>query len=200
MSQEEDIQLMDAFKSARPQAEKAVFERFYRPLCLYAAEITRDVPQAEDIVTEALKKAFDRRNEFDGLLNFRSFVYRVVKNASLNGKDQRLNRASIIEKIRFEQGQHAEVVDPKEYEMLRVELLDKIFQEVAGLPAQCRIIFERLFIKGESTDKIANDLHLSINTVRAQKGRAIKLLKTRLLKNGDTDALALLAILLLPVK
>ncbi len=196
-----DIELMDAFKQHQRKAERIIFDRYYRPLCLYTAEITGDIPLAEDIVTESFKKAFDKRAEFAALTNFRAFMYRIVKNAALNAKHQQKNRASILERARFEIAPSSEIdTTVEQHEMLRVELLEEIFKEVENLPSQCRNIFERLFFKGQSTETIARDLSLSINTVRAQKGRAIRLLKSRLLKNGHPDSLVLLLILTATVK
>ncbi len=191
---EQNISLMDGFKAHQTIAEKKIFDLFYAPLCLYAAEITVDIQQAEDIVTEAFKKSFDRRDEFLELENLKAFLYKIVRNASINLREKQKNRQSIHVKIAAEQAQDMiDYGDVNKLEILRVELLHEIYKEVINLPKQCKIVFEKIFYEGLSTNQVAAELNLSVNTVRAQKARAIQLLKTQLLKSGKMEAILLLA-------
>ncbi len=53
----DDITLLKAFQQKEPIAEKTVFQRLVRPLCLYAEDITGHLGVAEDIVAGAMEKA-----------------------------------------------------------------------------------------------------------------------------------------------
>ncbi len=79
-----------------------------------------------------------------------------------------------------------------EREILRVELLKEIYDEIENLPGRCRQVFKALFIEGLSTDQIAENLSINVQTVRTQKARAIQLIKIQLLKKGKTLAVLIL--------
>lgn len=180
--QTDDIALFIGFQQKKPDAEYAVFHLLFRPLCLYAEKITGQKEQAEDIVADAFILIFRQRENFQTLENFKRFLYRIVRNASINYTIQVKNRSFIHEKIRYLQKGDMESSDKSELEILRVELLNEIYQEVENLPDKCRAIFKMIFLEGIPTDHIALQLHLNPQTVRSQKARAIRLIKTGILK------------------
>ncbi len=65
----DDNALLEAFQQAEPSADKAVFDRFFEPLVLYANRITGDLAAAEDMAVDALVKAIDRRDHFPSCRN-----------------------------------------------------------------------------------------------------------------------------------
>ena len=161
MEAEQHMILMQQFRQYELKAERTVFEMLYAPLCLYAHEIITDITQAEDIVIDAIQKAFEKRTEFEAIGNLKAFLYKVVRNESINKKQQFRSRAAIHEKIGFESKEHYS--DPEmnvhEREILRIELLQEIYKEINSLPKKCKIIFEKIFFHGQSTEQIAKDLH-----------------------------------------
>jgi len=59
----DDSVLLTAFQSYDRGAEKEVFHRWFRPLCIYSERITTQLEPAEDIVAEAFIKAVASRDE-----------------------------------------------------------------------------------------------------------------------------------------
>jgi RNA polymerase sigma-70 factor (ECF subfamily) len=49
------------------------------------------------------------------------------------------------------------------------------------LPTQCGLVFKKFFVEGKDYPTIAEEMKLSISTVRNQKRRALLLLRGRLL-------------------
>ncbi|MBN9381548.1 MAG: sigma-70 family RNA polymerase sigma factor [Chitinophagaceae bacterium] len=194
-----DITLFASFKKGDATAENAVFRKLFKPLCLYSEQITSRLEASEDIVAEALEKGWDRRQEFQAFDNFKAFLYRLVRNASLNyaisEKSHRIAHTHIRYLKQYEQ--HDEELF--ENEILRAELLHEIYQEIEELPDKCGQIFRMIFIQGLSTEQIATALSLNVQTIRSQKARAIQLLRTRLLKRNHL-AVILLAMILLDGK
>lgn len=183
--------LLQSFVSRDETAELAVFERHFKPLCLYAEKICGQMAAAEDIVLESLEKAYRRRDEFETLENLKRFLYRLVHNAAINYSKQAKNHSLIHDRIGREQSaDDGAQENPAEVEILRVELLREIYREVENLPDQCRTIFKMIFLENLSTEQIAGKLGLNPQTIRSQKSRAIQLLKTRLLKAGKMAALS----------
>lgn len=76
--------LWTAFQQGESQAEKQVYQQFFKPLCLFSERITGQLEAAEDIVAESFIKAWGRRQDFTTVDNLKAFLYRVVRNASIN--------------------------------------------------------------------------------------------------------------------
>jgi RNA polymerase sigma-70 factor (family 1) len=178
----DDTALLVAFQALDPGAEKMVFQRFFRPLCVYGERITGDMTATEDLVAEAFEKCMDRRAEFKSLENCKAFLYRAVRNSCINYTMSERYHQSVRAEIRYlAQGEpNEERAD--DLEIVRAELMQEIYAEIEALPGRCREIFKLIFFEGLSTDDISERMGISAQTVRSQKARAIQLIKTEMLK------------------
>ena len=192
----DDISLFAGFQRRESPAEKLVFQKYFKPLCLYSESITGQLDASEDIVAESFEKAWGRRQEFQALENLKAFLYRIVRNASLNyTESQKLHRTH-HEQLRYLSNNEPEQGEALEREILRVELLQEIYQEIENLPDRCGQIFKLLFIHNQTTDQIAAQLSISAQTVRTQKARAIQLIKIELLRKKRIQVVFLFGLLL----
>jgi RNA polymerase sigma-70 factor (ECF subfamily) len=192
----DDISLLAGFQRRETPAEKQVFQKYFKPLCLYSESITGQLDASEDIVAESFEKAWGRRREFQTLENLKAFLYRIVRNASLNyTKSQRLHRTH-HEQLFYLSNHESGPGEALEHEILRVELLHEIYQEIENLPDRCGQIFKLLFIHNQTTDQIAAQLSINVQTVRTQKARAIQLIKIGLLRKNRIQAIFLFGCLL----
>jgi len=192
----DDTLLWTAFLRQDPQAERQVFHQYFKPLCLYAERINGQLEPAEDIVAEAFEKAWARRQDFQALENLKAFLYRVVRNASINLTVATRTHRQAHAKIEYVAKQEVEDEPALEREMLRVELLQEIYEEIENLPDRCGQVFKLIFLHGKSTEEIGAQLGINPQTVRTQKARAIQLIKTQLLKKNRILTLLLLAAIL----
>jgi RNA polymerase sigma factor (sigma-70 family) len=191
-----DTALFKAFRDGEPGAEKTVFSRYFKSLCLYAEGITGDTIGTEDIVIESFQKTWERRADLPTLSDFRRFYYHIVRNACISRSIARRRHAGAHAQIQYLHAQDVEDTEMDEREILRAELLQEIYQEIEGLPDRCRTIFKLLFLHRQTTDQIATQLGLNVQTVRTQKARAIELIRTRLLRKGRVLVVLLLYSLL----
>jgi len=191
----DDITLWTAFQRGEPKAEAEVFQQYFKPACLFAENITGAMMPAEDIVAETLIKIWNRRQEFQALSNAKAFLYRSIRNASINYSIAQKRHRKIEVKMAYLEDTNT-TDDALEREILRVELLQEIYKEIDNLPDRCSQIFKMIFIEQRSTQEIADELGINVQTVRTQKARAIELLKTELLKKHRLEALLLLYLLL----
>ena len=60
------------------------------------------------------------------------------------------------------------------------ELDTKVRDSIELLPAQCRLIFEKSRFEQKRYAEIADEMNLSIKTVEAQMGKALKILREQL--------------------
>jgi RNA polymerase sigma factor (sigma-70 family) len=193
---DKEIGLWAAFLRGEPGAEREVFHRFFKPLCLYVERITGQLEVAEDIVAETFEKAWVRRHEFAAIDNCKYFLYRIARNASIDySVAARKNRKAQMQ-IGYLAKQDVEDEPVLEREILRAELLQEIYEEIENLPDRCGQVFKLLFIHGKSTEAIGAELGINPQTVRTQKARAIQLIKTQLLCKNRIGAFLLLMTIL----
>jgi len=169
------------FKKKNPAAFEYVFDLYYRPLCYYAGTLLADQDEVEDAVSEVFVKLWERADGFDDLSSIKGFLYISTKNRCLDRlKQQRRQRVSLDD--------YAYAVDTfdemEDYHRLEAEVLDQIYTGIERLPAKARAVFKLIFFDGLQTQEVADQLNISVKTVRNQKARAIQLLQSALLKKG----------------
>ena len=165
------------FQNGEEKGFNFFFREFYAALSYYSFQIIKDKPAAEEIASEALMKLWERHENFDNLSAIKSFLYTTTRNASLNyirsqeRVGQRLKDVYYLsdknEKDAFER-------------IAETETYRGIFMALNTLPPQCRKIFSMLYIEGKEYQQIADELNLTVATIRSQKARAIMLIKQRL--------------------
>jgi len=75
--------------------------------------------------------------------------------------------------------------------LIRKEFVNKVNLEMENLPSQCKLIFYKSRFEGKKYAEIASDLNLSVKTVEAQIGKALKILRQRLYEDNILVLLAL---------
>ncbi len=148
------------------------FRLWYKPLCIFADRYTCQLDIAQDIVTDVFIRLWQRHAEFSHENALRSYLYQSVKNACLDYlKKTKKEEIQIIEETRT-------VLD----NIIRAEVLSEISLTIGHLPGQCQIVFLKLYAEGKTTREVADELQLSISTVKTQKARALKFIRGKLLK------------------
>lgn len=152
------------------------FREHYARLCYFAAKFTGDRLAAEDVVQDAFLKLWNHTGAFEDM-EARSFLYTTVRNACLN----------LIRHGKVEQKFAATVSDapPEEQQLgldllIRAEVLGQIHQAVEMLPEGCRKVLKLAYFESLKNEEIAQQLGISVNTVKTQKARALQLLRLRL--------------------
>jgi RNA polymerase sigma-19 factor, ECF subfamily len=179
---EDNAALIIAFGRGEEKADKIIFNRYFRMLCVYAERITANMQEAEDIVTDVFIRMMHKRAAFGTVDNIKAFLFTATRHACINYALAEKRHHAAHEQIAY-LAQYADNEDHfLHHEMIRLEVIQEIYREIENLPPQCRTIFKMLFIGGQSTETIARELSINPQTVRTQKARAIQLIKTELLK------------------
>lgn len=166
-----------SFQNGEEKGFNFFFREYYAALSYYSFQVIKDKPDAEEIASESLMKLWERRANLDNLSAIRSFLYTTTRNASLNYIRSRTR----AEHRHQEAGYLADKNEKDAFErMAETETYKEIFIALNTLPPQCRKIFSMLFIEGKEYKQIADELNLSVDTIRSQKARAIMLIRQRL--------------------
>jgi len=173
------------------------FQQHYQSLCYFALRLTRDEEEAKDIVANCIVKLWDKHADFKTASNIKAFLYISCRNGCLEFL-RNLKRKTAAQKRYFEQLSESE--DTILHEIIEAEFLAILNEEIKMLPGRSGEVFKLIYLDGKKTEDIAAELHLSVQTVRNHKTRAIEMLKTAFLKKGITGPLMLAFSLFLEAK
>ena len=172
MDSDSNHPLINSIRQGDSKALKQFFESFYPSVCIFARKYVRDINIAEDIAQESFVEFWKRREQFADLRALKGFIYTVTRNKCLN----QIKLNSIREDILRNQI----LSDDFFYEMVQEEETYRILhQAINGLAAQSRRII-LLSLKGYKISEIADELNISVNTVKTLKKNAYKELRNKL--------------------
>lgn len=151
---------------------ESYFRQLYLPLGMYALRIVDNADDAEDIVENTFLKAWQTISSGTDIDNFNAYIYRSVRNecvSFIRGRKEIENTDSIPEICE-------EVMDTSFRDA-------RIWKAIDGLPEKCREIFLLSKRDGLSNAEIAEELNISIKTVKNQMTKALTRLR-ELLSTG----------------
>jgi RNA polymerase sigma-70 factor (ECF subfamily) len=174
--------LISELKKGNSEAYKIFFETFYNRLYAYAFKYVQDHFAAEEIVENTMFILWEKRKKLGNIENIKSYLYTIVRNASLDYIKLKNKKTPFnIESHDVSCELNSQIVE-EEVHALLIDALN-------SLPDKCRKVFELSCLEGLKYKEIAEDMQISLNTVKSQRARAIQLLKIRL---KDTPLLLVL--------
>lgn len=153
-----------------------IFKEYYAPLCYFAMRYIADEQVAEDIVQDMFAMMIERQPELESSIHLKNFLYISIKNACRNHIRQGYSQERYVEAKNREHS----VEESLEQRIIATEVYKELAAAVAGLPAECRKVFEACYYEGLDNEKAAAKLGISIFTVKAQKARGKKILRENL--------------------
>jgi RNA polymerase sigma-70 factor (family 1) len=156
---------------------KSLFNEFYDRLVYFSLQFVKDKDQAQDIVQDSFVKYWYQRDAvMADRTAVKNFLYATVRNASLNA----VRHAKVVENYALQHGgaepEDAPVIDA----IITSEVLAGIHSAIKSLPENYRLISVMGYLDGKKNHEIADELAMSVNTVKKQKYKALQLLRTRL--------------------
>ncbi len=152
-------------------AFRQLFHLLYSNLTRFASSLIQSEDVAAEIVDEVFVRIWNNRESIPSITNLRVYLYRAVKNESLNYLSRKA-QLHIYEPFDDINIQLRDESDPERLLMTK-ELLSKIRAAVDALPARCKLIFKLVREDGLRYKEVAEILNLSIKTVDAQMVIAI---------------------------
>lgn len=145
------------------------FRKLYLPLGMYAMRIVGDADLAEDLVVEAFTKVWKKISEGIEIENFQGYMYQIVRNESLSYLRNRKETVGLDNVPEIDD----EIIDTSERDA-------KIWKAIDELPEKCRKIFLLSKRDGLSNEEIAEEMGISIKTVKNQMTKAFSRLREAL--------------------
>lgn len=159
------------------QSFESLFRQYYAMLCSYAFRFVDDADLAEEIVQDLFCKLWEKRMELQINTSVKSYLYSAVHNRCLKYIEHR----NVQNKYRSYYLQHQSEIDSEPYESSGLlELQAIIDQTLDSLPERCSRIFRLNRFEGLKYHEIAEKLAVSVKTVEANMGKALKILRKNL--------------------
>jgi RNA polymerase sigma-70 factor (ECF subfamily) len=176
------------------RAFEEFFKAYFKSLHSYAFVLLQDEVMAEETVQQVFFKIWVNRERFRVHTSAKAFLYRAVHNECLNYLKREKRKFKYHNHL-VEAGKHQINGDHAGARLELNELETALRRAISSLPDQCRNVFYLSRFAGMKYREIAAELGLSVKTVEAQMGKALKRLRKELI-----DFLPILLCLLFKIK
>jgi len=157
------------------QGDKQEFEKLFRSsyvsLVRYAKTLVRDHDTAEEIVQDLFFRLWQDRQKMKIESSLNGYLFRSVHNRALH----RIEHRKVVERHAGEMAAAASLsAEPVTETIYYNELQARVAGVLERLPERCRLIFRMSRFEGMKYNEIADKLAVSLKTVEADMGRALK--------------------------
>lgn len=166
-----DSYILETLQKNRNAGGELLFKRYYKPLVSFANTIISDPIYAEDLVQEVFYH-FIRGEVYLKITPevLATYLFRSVKNASMDRLNQKKIPVSPLDSLRFN-------IMEEEYQTIDPELILAIHRAIHTLPMRTRLVVEAVFISGKKYKEVAEELNITVNTVKTLLASGLKQLR-----------------------
>lgn len=167
----------EAFIALQGGLEKGLkyfYAAYDTALIYFSLHVTKDEGAAEDIAAEAFIKLWEARETITHPKAVKAFLYQVVRNGSIDFVRTKKREASHLQNL-------VELYPANEVELNSFEVSAEthrlIYASIKNLPARCGAVFRKFYLERKTLPQIAEEMGVSVNTVRNQKVQALAILR-----------------------
>lgn len=176
---EAEINLIHQLNTGNELVFEKVFKQYFKVLQNYAYTILNDLDVAEEMVQNVFLKIWEKREKLPQDANIGSYLYKSVYHESLNWLRH--------EKVKFSHQEHTLYSMKNETDntadRIKMKQLEEHLQKALNdLPQQCRTIFQMSRFDELRYREIADELGISVKTVENQMGKALRLMRLKLVE------------------
>ena len=175
--EQDDAALLAAIAAGDETACRSLVGRYLRSATLFAAQLTGDRDDAEDVVQSAFLVAIERAATLDPARPFAPWLFGVVRRLALKVHTRRTRRRALWERW---MAHHAESRDASDAEIEAASDLEVVRRHLGALPEMQRACFELVVLRDVAIDHVAAMYEISPSTVRQHVFRARRALRLSL--------------------
>lgn len=170
----EDIALFLLIKRRDKEAFAAVYQKYHAYLYALAVRYLKNSALAEDAVQHVFVKLWETTQNIDVEINLKNYLYTMTKNYILN--QFRNNREMIS--LNYVNAQQAFVSDCDVGKRLEdTQIMELLHEAIDELPLQKKMVCKKKIDENKSNQQIANEMNISVHTVKSHYQEAIKMLR-----------------------
>lgn len=161
-------------KRGNEKALQYFFDKYSRTLAWFAANYLEDNALITEIVEDSFVHLWQHREGFSNHKAIAAYLFTCTRNAALY-QHRKLSATSKVKKELLYIS--SDIQQSIQEDIIRAETVRQIHEAIEQLPEQCRRVFKMHFVEGKDYATIADELRLSVSTIRNQKARAIMLIR-----------------------
>lgn len=144
-----------------------IFEKLFPLLLFYANERLKDKPLAEEIVSTAFVKGWNKHYKLDSFPGIRAYLRKIIERdckRAIDAKKKIAGEKHSSENACYETPLHS---------MIKAETINILHSALKKLPPGMRVVMETIYIEGKSPSETAKMLNISTSAVDTHKKRGI---------------------------
>ena len=185
----EENELYQKLRAGDERAFQTLFRKYYPAMCHFAHQFLSDSELAEETVQDLFVKIWEKRESLNIQTSVKHYFFRSVRNHCLNQIQHEKIKKQYSDRVL--KTAHQEINPDHFY--IEVDLMQRIERCIESLPPKRQEIFRLSREQGLKYKEIAETLNISVKTVEAQMGLALKHLREEL-KDFSNHLLTLLII------
>ncbi len=150
-----------------------LFERYYKPLVLFADSLITDRVYAEDLVQEVFYR-FMKEHVYQNIVPdaLGTYLFRAVRNICVNSLSSKGLVYSELEVLKYD-------AIEEESKTIAPELIDAVYKAIENLPLKTRIVVRGILISGKKYKEVAEENCISVNTVKTLLSSGLRALRSQ---------------------
>ncbi len=176
MELHEDNNILHWLKAENPLGYRAMFDKYYKQLCIQACLLLNDDAAAEDLVQDVFIRFWQDKTYLQVQTSLGAYLSVSVRNRAINQLKKNKRTPVVGDEFLEEQALGQAPLSPLELQ----EMGKVLNQAIEGLPEQCRKIFEMVCLDGKKYKEASDLAGVSVNTVKTQLRRALSRLREQL--------------------
>ena len=170
-----ETEIVIQMQQGKEEAFDLLFDTYKNKAFRLAYLISGSYTDSEDIVQEAFIKYWRQENNFNDEIALKTYLYKSIRNGCLN----QLRHENVRKKYFESLPDDWESEDYFMENVIKEEVANIVLQEINKLSETSRkILFKAL--DGYSNEEIAEELGVSVNTVKTHKARSYIMLRQNL--------------------
>lgn len=159
--------------ASRDKEIERLFEKHAKGLCAYALTFLGNEEDAEDVVQDVFMRFWEQENtQFSDEKAAKSYLYNSVRNACLDLLEKKTPKRYNIDELKQE-------IIEEESAQYDEQVFEEVQRELALLPEQTKRIINCVFTRGMKYKDVADELNVSVNTVKTLLRKGIQHLRAR---------------------
>lgn len=168
--------LLEGLKEGNEKIFDYIFHYYYSGLVVFAQKYIPDSDVAKDIVQALFVKLWTNREKLVINSSLKSYLFSSIKNRCIDYLRHEATKGKVEKKLIADL---SEITDERNL-FVESELREKINAAMEKLPPVCREVFYMNRFEGLKSAEIAEKKEISVRTVEAHIGKALKILRVEL--------------------
>ena len=181
MNSEQDKLCIEQLKLGSEAALKKLFDTYYMPLCLYAMQITDSLEVAEDLAQEVFISFWERKAFHLLTSDIKHYLFAAIRNLSLNYMKRERPYALQDMEEAIHTSEYCRIIenDSMTPDDEAIRLKQKLNKALKELTPQEHNVLRAIIFENKKYKEVAEELQISINSVKTLWARALKKLRSQ---------------------